>query len=90
LTLKAVTGVPETSPVAAQAAAVIAMSQLALKQTEEARATWAKAEKAAEAPITKLGGGDPGPDWRQWILARALLQEAAGLILPAIPATPTK
>jgi tetratricopeptide (TPR) repeat protein len=83
LTQKAVAGSAQNPACNAQACATLAMIQLRLKQPDEARATWAKGEKIAEAGIARLAGGDPGPDWRDWIVAHALLQEATGLILPA-------
>ncbi len=69
--------------VAVEANAVLAMAQQQLKQPTAARATLAKGVAIFETKLPKLESGDLGTDWRDWIIARALLTEARSLIEPA-------
>jgi tetratricopeptide (TPR) repeat protein len=57
----------------------LAMAQHQMSQTNEARATLAKGVAKADA-LNKLETGDIGPDWRDWIIAHALMKEAKALI----------
>lgn len=61
----------------AQARAVLAMAQQASGQTEPARAALSQATELADARLPELGSDELGPDWHNWIVARALLAEAA-------------
>ncbi|HKR32657.1 MAG TPA: serine/threonine-protein kinase, partial [Terriglobales bacterium] len=63
----------------ADALAVIAMSQFNLKQADEARVTLAACNKMFEEKIPKAGE-EPGDEWRDWIVAQALLSEAKRMI----------
>jgi len=65
---------------AAEAYAVLAMAQFRLDQPEAARAALAKGAAIFETQLPKLESGDLGGDWRDWIIARALLAEARTLI----------
>jgi Flp pilus assembly protein TadD len=58
---------------------VLAMAQYHSKQTEEARATFAKGVQIAERKLPKLDSGDFG-NWVDWIIAHALMKEAKALI----------
>jgi WD40 repeat protein/serine/threonine protein kinase len=58
---------------------VLAMAQYQLQQIEPARASLANGAKI-EQKLAKLGSGDIGWDWVDWIIAHALMREAEGLI----------
>jgi eukaryotic-like serine/threonine-protein kinase len=59
--------------------AVSAMAHLQLNRADAARASLAKANRAA-AQLPKPGSGDIGVEWRGWIIAHILLDEATALI----------
>jgi serine/threonine protein kinase len=61
------------------AAAVIAMSQFKLNQLDASRATLFECNKVIRERLPKPGQ-DPGDEWRDWIIARALRDEAERLI----------
>jgi tetratricopeptide (TPR) repeat protein len=67
-----------------EAGAVLAMAQFQLKQSGDARAALAQCTEAAQ-DLPTLASGDLGGDWRDWIIAHALLDEARALI-PSEPA----
>jgi hypothetical protein len=67
----------------AESYAVLAMARHQLKQDDLARAALASGEEIAGNKLPKLGAGDLGVDWLDWIIAHALLREANGLILPS-------
>jgi len=62
-----------------EAYAVSAMAHFRLKQTDAARAALAEANTIA-ARLPKSGSEDLGPEWRDWIIAHKLLDEATALI----------
>jgi eukaryotic-like serine/threonine-protein kinase len=73
--------VNDSNPLAGvEAGAVLAMAQHCLNQPEPARAQLARCAADFETKLPKLERGDLGEDWRDWIIARALLSEARGLI----------
>jgi serine/threonine-protein kinase len=63
-----------------QACTVLAMAQCQSKRMDQARATLAKGAEIAETKLPKLDSGDLGDDWKDWIVAHALLSEAKALI----------
>jgi len=63
-----------------EAYAVSAMAHFRLKQTDEARAALAQATLRA-ALLPRLGSGDLGDGWLDWIVAHQLLDEASRLIV---------
>jgi len=64
----------------AEGSAVLAMAQFRLGQMEEARAAFAKLETVLQEKLPRPGNRDLGPDWKDWIIAHALLDEASTLI----------
>ena len=64
----------------AESSAVLALAQVQLKQTENARTALAKSKEIIDTKLPKLESGDLGPHWNEWIMANALAREAAGLI----------
>jgi len=64
----------------AEACAVLAMAHNRLQQFDEARSALAKGVDIAEAKLPKVESGDLGEDWRNWIIAHALVDEAKDLI----------
>ncbi|MFO1514299.1 MAG: ECF-type sigma factor [Verrucomicrobiota bacterium] len=62
--------------VAVEAKAVLAMAQHQLKEPSAARVSLAKGMTIFETQLPKQESGDLGGDWRDWIIARALLAEA--------------
>jgi serine/threonine protein kinase len=77
---RALAGSGQDAGCAAQACAALAMAQQQLKQTDAARATLARGRQIVESKLPKLESGDIGPEWRQWLMAHALMREAAALI----------
>jgi hypothetical protein len=71
-----------------QACALLALAQQQTKQAEEARANLAQAAQTFETKLPKLESGDLGGQWRDWIIARILLQEATALIQAPSPPKP--
>ncbi len=71
--------------VAVEAGAVLAMARHQLKELEGARAGFATARAIFENKLPKAEGGNIGGDWRDWIIARALLEEARLLIEGVAP-----
>lgn len=63
----------------AEALAVLSMAQGKLNQAEDARITLAKCEAVVQKQFPPSGATDLGRDWRDWIIARALLEEARNL-----------
>ena len=59
---------------------VLAMAHYQLKQTEEARAAFARGAEIEQTKLPKLESGDIGGDWQGWIIAHALMDEAKALI----------
>ena len=76
----AMDGGPRNPARQAQSRALLAMCQQQLNRPGDARAWLAEGERLAGARPAGPEGGDPGPDWREWAVARALLREAAGLV----------
>ena len=64
----------------AEGSAVLAMAQFRLGQTNEAHAALAKLEKTVQEKLPAPGSRDLGSDWKDWIIAHALLDEARSLI----------
>jgi tetratricopeptide (TPR) repeat protein len=69
----------------AEAYATLAMGQYKLKQTKESQLALAKCAEFVETQMPKIETGDLGGDWRDWIIAHALLKEARNLIEGATP-----
>jgi eukaryotic-like serine/threonine-protein kinase len=64
-----------------QAYATLAMSQWRLKQTETARATFAKGTEFAENRLPRMDKDiNPEDRWNDWFIAHALLREAKAMI----------
>jgi tetratricopeptide (TPR) repeat protein len=63
-----------------QAQMVIAMSYYRLNRIEEARSALTKGIEIAEGNLPSSESGDFGDDWRDWIIANTLTQEATSLI----------
>ena len=77
------------SLVVVEASAVLAMAQHQLQQPEAARTSLIQAESTFASKLPQLESGDIGGDWRDWVIARALLTEAQALIKPDRgPSTP--
>jgi len=70
----------------AEAYAILSLGQYNLNRVDDARVALAKCEKIVQEMPT-LGSWDLGTDWRDWIIAHALLTEAQNLI-GAPPAKP--
>jgi serine/threonine-protein kinase len=64
----------------AEAYSIMAMAQCKLRQAEGARASLVRAEKLARESMPQLDSGDLGGDWRDWVIAHALLKEATGMM----------
>jgi len=64
----------------AEGSAVLAMAQFRLGRMEEARAALAKMEKVLRDDLPPPRSRDLGHDWKDWIIAHALLDEASSLI----------
>jgi serine/threonine protein kinase len=64
----------------AEAYAILAMSQYQLKQVANARAALAQCDLIVTEHMPKLGRERLGYDWRDWIIAHALLDESRSLI----------
>jgi tetratricopeptide (TPR) repeat protein len=65
---------------------VLAMAEFQLTQGDEARETLAAGLEIAETKLAKPEGGEVNYDWRDWILAHALMDEAKALIEGKPPA----
>jgi serine/threonine protein kinase len=74
----------------AQAAAILAMSQVKMNQLDNARAALASCDHVIEEKLPKLEEGI-GKDWRDWIIAHVLQSEAKCMIdgVPTAAADPT-
>ncbi len=64
----------------AEGSAVLAMAQFRLGRMEEARAALAKLEKVLRDDLPPPRSRDLGHDWKDWIIAHALVDEATTLI----------
>jgi serine/threonine protein kinase len=64
----------------AEGSAVLAMAQFRLGQTNEAHAAFALLEKIVQEKLPAPGSRDLGSDWKDWIIAHALLDESRSLI----------
>jgi len=64
----------------AEATAILAMAQFRMGQTEEARATFAKLERVVGENLPLPRSVDLGNDWKDWVIAHVLLDEARSLI----------
>src|SRR6266404_6108359 len=64
----------------AEGATVLAMAQFRLGRIEEARAALAKLETVVREKLPPPGNRDLGHDWKDWIVAHVLLDEARTLI----------
>ena len=62
------------------AGAIIAMCQFQLNQLDASRTTLSECNMVIREQLPKPGE-DPGDEWRDWIIARALRDEAEGLIV---------
>jgi tetratricopeptide (TPR) repeat protein len=65
---------------AAESFAILAMAKNYLNEPEAARQCLAKANAIIQNDFPKVDSGDLGSDWRDWIIARSLLNEARSLI----------
>jgi eukaryotic-like serine/threonine-protein kinase len=63
-----------------EAYAVQAMDHWQLKQPDTARGEIAKATQFAETKLPHPDSPDLGSEWREWVIARALVREADALI----------
>jgi Flp pilus assembly protein TadD len=63
-----------------EAKLVLAMAHQRLNRADDARAALAAATADMETHMPNLDGRDPGGDWTDWIIARALMKEAKALI----------
>jgi tetratricopeptide (TPR) repeat protein len=59
---------------------VLALAQFRSEQVQEARLTLAEGIEIAERKLPKLGSGDLGDGWLDWIIAEVLMREAKALI----------
>lgn len=64
----------------AEAYAILAMGQYRLDEVTDARITLAKCENVVRGQLPALRTRDLGGDWRDWIIAHALLDEAHKLL----------
>jgi serine/threonine protein kinase/tetratricopeptide (TPR) repeat protein len=64
----------------AEAYSILAMAHSKLGQAEDAHACLVQAEKLARESMPQLDSGDLGGDWRDWVVAHALLREATELM----------
>jgi len=69
----------------AEGGAVLAMAQFQLGKAEEARTALAELESVVQKKLPPPEGNDLGRDWKDWIIAHALLDEARSLIRGQIP-----
>jgi eukaryotic-like serine/threonine-protein kinase len=63
----------------AEACAILAMAQYKLHRLEAARDALTQCAEIVEKKLPKPESGDLGGDWRDWIIAHALLTEAQNL-----------
>jgi eukaryotic-like serine/threonine-protein kinase len=63
----------------AEAFAILSMGQYKLNQVDAARTNLSNCEKVVLTQLPGLGAQDLGVDWRDWIIAHALLTEAQNL-----------
>jgi len=59
---------------------VLAMAHYRMQHLPEARAALAQGEELADRRLPRLESGDIGGQWRDWIIARALMTEAKALL----------
>src|SRR6185436_8032142 len=64
----------------AEGSAVLAMARFRMGQTNEARASLAQLETIVQEKLPAPGSRDLGHDWKDWIIAHALLDAARSLI----------
>jgi serine/threonine protein kinase/tetratricopeptide (TPR) repeat protein len=64
----------------AEACAVMGMAQFQMKQMEACRANLKKCDEVIQTQLSGRKDGEPEQDWRDMIIARALLSEAEQLI----------
>ena len=64
----------------AEGSAILAMAQFRMGRGEEARVALARLEKVVQETLPAPGSRDLGFDWKDWIIAHALLDEARSLI----------
>jgi len=64
----------------AESSAVLAMAQFRMGHSEEARDALWKLETVVQEQLPTPGSRDLGFDWKDWIIAHALLDEASSLI----------
>jgi serine/threonine protein kinase len=77
----------------AEGSSILAMAHFKMDQTNEARVALANCNQVIERKLPKLSSGDLGGDWRDWMIAHTLRDEAQRLIEPdSAPAVylPTK
>ena len=72
-------------PIQAQIQAVLAMARWQLKESDLARAALAEVINFANTKMPKIGSGDLGEDWAEWIIVQTLLREARELIEETTP-----
>lgn len=64
----------------AEGYAILAMAQWRSGQTNEAHAAWTNCDQVIEGKLPKLSSGNLDGNWRDWIIAHALREEAQNLI----------
>jgi hypothetical protein len=64
----------------AEACAILAMAQYQLRKEGDARAALAKCADDIQSRLPKLGTQDLGGDWKDWIIAHVLWNEAQNLL----------
>ncbi|MDB6124273.1 MAG: Serine/threonine protein kinase with repeat, partial [Pedosphaera sp.] len=76
----------------AEAYPVLAMAHYRLNQKDDARAVLAKGNDFVKSNLPRVNSDDFGVDWRDWIIAHALIEEATALIegKPASESNPYK
>jgi serine/threonine protein kinase/tetratricopeptide (TPR) repeat protein len=63
-----------------EALAILGMAHFQLRQTEQARAALTEALQIEQTKLPRSEIDDLGDDWRDWIIAHTLIQEAKALI----------
>jgi serine/threonine protein kinase len=64
----------------AEAFAILSMGQYKLNQVDAARTDLSNCEQIVQTKLPRLGVQNIGGDWRDWIIAHALLTEAQNLL----------
>ena len=59
---------------------LLAMTKYQLHQFEEARVALARGLEIADTKLPKIGSGDYGEFWHDWVFTQVLMREAKALI----------